>query len=443
MRRSISCIVLAAALSFICNHGECLEVQRVTTPGGLTAWLAEDTSTSVVSIRFAFLVGSADDPADKSGLATVLAIVMSDGGRGTLAKETKQHLVRRQARLAFEAGRDSIQGRIDTVANSVDDVAAVAADAITSDDVDPEIFATGVRKAMRQAGRWSREPSALAEEAWIAAAFSSHGYARPPYGNVEALAALRPHDLAEFARRNFTRSNLKVVAAGHINATALRKVLDRMFGTLPQGVADDRHQQLAVRRPDSAPILSLPTPEVVVRFGAGIPARTNGDFMATIVMNEILGGSPFGSRLTAALRDKAGLTYSVSSRVLTDRFTSVLTGEASVGPEASEQAKSIIRQEVERLATAGVDAKELADAKARLIGSYGFGFDSTKRIADNLIALQLDGLAPNHVLERNARIAAVTADDVKASAGRLFEAGHLFFVVAGGVSAPPTDAEPR
>lgn len=436
MRSLFRSVAIATLLSFNCLPAQCLEIQAITSPGGITAWLAEDQSTSIVSLRFAFLAGSADDPEGKSGLANVLAKVMSEGGRGGGAETFKQMVAKRQARFSFEAGRDTIQGQLDAPADSFEDVANVAANVIEGHTIDAAVFSYAAHEATAEAAEAVRDPSFIAEDTWMAAAFAGHGYARPTYGASDALANLTLGDLEAFASGNFTRSRLKVVAAGHIDSQTLGRILDRMFGALPLGSPDYLAPRLRVTVPGRPLSIPLPTPEVILRFGAGAPGRMDADFTAAVVMNEILGGAPFGSRLTRALREDAGLAYSVSTRIVTDRFASVFTGEASIGAGEAERAMAIVRSEAQRLASEGPSSRELADAKARLVGSYGFGFDSTRRVAENLLASLLDELPSDHIAQRQAAIEAVTIDDVRRTASIVLGSEKLWFVLAGGSPAP-------
>lgn len=443
MNNVLVSIAIAAILSMPSGKAHCIEIRTVTSPGGITAWLAEDQSTSIVSLRFAFLSGSADDPADRPGTANVLAKVMSDGGRGANVDTFKTKLVKWQARLSFEAERDTIQGRIDTLARSLDNVEGLASETILGDQLDPAVVAAAIEHAEREARKTARDASALAEDTWMSAAFAGHGYARPPFGDVNSISKIGSHDLSGFAERAFTRSRLVVAAAGHIDAPTLGRVVDRIFGALPGGSPLKQSRQLKLPIPGKTLTVSLPTPDTVLRFGASAPERSDPDFTAAVVMNEILGGAPFGSRLTKALRDTAGFAYSVNSRIATDSFASVLTGEAGIGPSDAERAIAIVHAEVERLGLEGPTQEELADAKARLIGSYGFGFDSTKRVADTMLALQLDRLPPDNLGTRQAAIDSITADAIKAVTRKIAGDGRLWFVVAGGVSLQSQSGKPN
>jgi zinc protease len=443
MKALIVSTVIAAVLSMLPGKAHSIEIRTVTSQGGITAWLAEDQSSSIVSLRFAFLSGSADDPPGKSGTANVLAKAMSDGGRGGQADTFKAKLVRWQARLSFEAERDTIQGRIDTVAQSLDDVTGLAAEIILGDQLDPAVVTAATERAARDARQAAQDTSALAEDTWMAAAFAGHGYARPTSGDFNAIPTIGSRDLSEFAERAFTKSRLVVAAAGHIDTLTLAAVLDRMFAALPSGSLPKQVPQLKAPAASRTLTVPVPAPDVVLHFGASAPMRSDSDFTAAVVMNEILGGAPFGSRLTRALRDAAGIAYSVNSRITTDRYSSVLTGEAGIGPGDSERAISIVRGQVERLAQEGPTREELDNAKARLIGSYGFGFDSTKRIADTLLALQLDRLPPDSLSTRQAAIDSVTADAIKAVTRKITGEGKLWFVVAGGLLTKSQSGKPN
>jgi zinc protease len=151
--------------------------------------------------------------------------------------------------------------------------------------------------------------------------------------------------------------------------------------------------------------------------------------MASFVLNHILGGNPFSSRLYKEVREARGLAYSVYSGVLPLDHTSVFLASTATRADRAGQALEVMQAEIRRLAETGPTEDELAKAKSYLTGSYALRFDTSTKIAEQLVAIQLEDLGIDYIDKRNGLVNAVTMDDVKRVAGRLLDASMLITVV--------------
>src|SRR5205823_4070455 len=155
------------------------------------------------------------------------------------------------------------------------------------------------------------------------------------------------------------------------------------------------------------------------------------DWYAAYILNDIIGGGGFRGRLMKEIRDKRGLAYGVSTSLVPYRHAGLILG--SVATENSRVAESIalIREEWQRMRGEGPSEAELRDAKAYLTGSFPLGLDSTQRIASILVQMQIDGLGIDYLERRAALINAVTLDQARAVARRLFDPARLSFAIVG------------
>jgi zinc protease len=169
----------------------------------------------------------------------------------------------------------------------------------------------------------------------------------------------------------------------------------------------------------------------VVRFGLPAMARSDKDFMPAFVLNAILGGSSFTSRLYQEVREKRGLAYGVDTSLLPMRYSSVFYGGVATKNEAVGQSLDVIRSELKRIAIDGPTEKELADTKSYLTGSFALRFDSNSNIANQLLWMLMEGLGHGYLETRNAQVDAVTIDDVRRAARRLFDGADLLVTVVG------------
>jgi zinc protease len=173
------------------------------------------------------------------------------------------------------------------------------------------------------------------------------------------------------------------------------------------------------------------TPQSVAVFGQAAIAEDDPDFIATFVINQIVGGSGFESRLMSELREKRGLTYGVYSWLAPLDGAPLWMGQVASSNATMAQAVDLIREQWADVAGGGVSQAELDAAKTYLTGAYPLRFDGKDRIASILSGMQQSGRPIDYVLDRNAMVAAVTLDDIRRVAGRVMDAEALRFVVVG------------
>ena len=218
---------------------------------------------------------------------------------------------------------------------------------------------------------------------------------------------------------------------GDIDAETLGKVLDHVFGGLPAHAA---LSPVADANPPLGPsreIIEMDVPQSVVQFGHRGIARKDDDFMPAYMLNYILGGGGFASRLMEEVREKRGLAYSVHSNLYPYQHGAVFIGNVATKNEAVGQSLEVIESELKRLAEQGPTEAELENAKSYLTGAYALRFESSSGIANQLLWIQIEDLGIDYVGRRNALVDAVTLDDIKRVARRLIEADRLITTIVG------------
>ena len=260
--------------------------------------------------------------------------------------------------------------------------------------------------------------------------FPNDPYGLPTSGTEETVAAIDKAALEAARKRLLNRSRMAVGVVGDISAEELGPLLDRLLGDLP---ADPWNAlppaEFAQER--GLTVIPLDTPQAVAVLGHEGLLREDPDFLPAYVMNYILGGGGFSSRLTEPVREKRGLTYSVYSYLAPYRRAGLYLAGVSSDNARIAEAISVIKDEWARMAAEGVTEEELANAKRYLTGAYPLRFDTNAKIADNLAGLMRQGFSPDYIRKRNALIEAVTADDVRRVAARLLKPERLRIVVVG------------
>jgi zinc protease len=407
------------------------KVQAVTSPGGITAWLVEDHSLPVVSIEVSFRGGAALDPADKQGLAT-LAVDLLDEGAGELDSQAFQGRVEDlAASLEFTAAEDSIDASLRSITANLAASLELLHLSLTAPRFD-EAAVTRVRgQLLAQLAREQREPQYIAGRLWFRNAYDGHPYAAPRRGTPDSIARITEADMRALAKGRFAKNAMLIGVVGDVTPEALRPLLDRTFGGLAPAAAPGAVAEVAVAAKSPLLLAKLPIPQSVVTFGQPGIKRDDRDWYAAYVVNHILGGGGFSSRLTEEVRVKRGLAYSVYSALDPLQHSGLILGSVATENSRVEQSIDIIRAEWRRMRESGPTATELEDAKTYLTGSFPLSLDSTGRIAAILVAIQRDKLGIDYLEKRSALIDAVTLDDAKRVARSLLDPDQLSFVVVG------------
>jgi zinc protease len=262
-------------------------------------------------------------------------------------------------------------------------------------------------------------------------AFGTHPYARPTKGNIDTIAKITPADLKAYVKHNFAREGMLVAVVGDITATDLAKALDEIFGALPAKPELQPIPEVSWPNQGESQVISLKVPQSVVTFGQPGLKRKDKDFIAAYILNYIIGGGGFSSRLMEEVREKRGLAYSVYTYLYPLDHAGIMLGGVATKNKAVKESIEIIKQELKRIAADGPTKEELDNAKQYLTGSYALRFSSSTRIASMLLGIQFENLGIDYIDRRAGMIDAVTLDDVKRVAKEMIQPGKLIITVVG------------
>jgi len=413
------------------SAGSGIDIQSVTSPGGITAWLVEDDTIPLIAMNFSFEGGAAVDPEDKAGLANYLASMLDEGAGDFDSEAFQRRIADLSIRMSFRANRDHFEGSLQTLSETRDEAFRLLKLALTEPRFDAEPMERMRGQLLVRILQDDEDPEEIANRAWMRTMFAAHPYGRPVSGSAQTVGAIQAPDLEDLRRRLFARDRLHISVVGDIDAETLKRLLDDTFGELAEttGVPD-----VPDASPMQGPLLEVVDrniPQSVIRFGHHGIKRDDPDFIPAYIVNSILGGGGFGSRLMAEVREKRGLVYSVFSALQPLRHSGLLIGGAATMNERAAETIEVVRQELKRMAEEGPSEAELEEAKTYLIGSYPLGFDSNNKIASRLLQIQQDELGIDYVNRRDGLIEAVTLEDMKRVAGRLIDSKGLVVTVVG------------
>ena len=425
--------IVAAALAVFgaSTAWAAIEIHKVASKSGVVAWLVEDRSNPIVSVSFGFRAGGSLDPAGKEGLAELTSVLLDEGAGGMNALAFQKKLENLSIRLEFEVGRDQFRGTLRTLSRHRAAAFRMIGLALTEPRFDTDAVERMRGNLLASYRRNTQRPNYLARRAFWSSAYPDHPYGRPVSGTEKSLGAIDRADLKRFVADNFARDNLFIGVVGDVTPAQLAVLLDTAFGGLPTQQKLRPVPSVAPNLPGGIVVKKFDTPQSVVMFGQpGLPRR-HPDYYAAYILNHIIGGGGFTSRLYREIREKRGLAYSVYSYLWPMQRSALFLGAVATRNARVAESVRIVREEWARIAGQGPTAEELAAAKKYLTGSYPLRFSSSSQIADMLVGLQFESLEPDYFAKRNGYIEKVSLADVLRVARELLKPERLTFVVVG------------
>jgi zinc protease len=382
-----------------------------------------------VAIEFSFRGGAALDPAGKEGRALMTMNLLTEGAGDLDSQAFAAQLEDRAIAMDFEAGADAVQGSLKTLNEHRD----AAIDLLRLAMVKPRFDSADVERVrastLATIAREAESPDAIARRTWMSTAFPDHPYGRPARGTKESVTGLTVADMRGFVAERLARDNLVIGVVGDITPEELGRVLDRAFGDLPAKAGPNDVPPVKPAGAGRTLVVRRPVPQSIIMLGSDGVKRDDPDWFAASIVNYVLGGGGFNSRLMEEVREKRGLTYGIYTYLATfDRGGLILASNSTENARAG-QALDVTREVWRGMHEQGPTEAEVANAKRYLTGSFALRLDSTTRIARTLVAVQYDRLGIDYLNQRDALINAV--EDTRRVARRLLDPATLLTVVVG------------
>jgi zinc protease len=431
-----ACLALTPLLSTP-SHAAA-KIQHLVSPGGIEAWFVQDSTVPLIAMEYAFGGGATQDPADKPGVGNMVSDLLDEGSGDLDSTTFHERLDRRAIELSFGSSRDVFRGSLRMLKDNKDEAFDLLRMSLTSphfDSTDVERIRTQIMSGLRSD---TSNPGALASRKFLEIAFGDHPYGRLSSGTLESIPKIDIADLKDYVRRVLARDTLKIAVVGDVDAATLGKLLDRTFGGLPAKASLTPVPDVEAVMPPQRAYIPLDVPQTMVTFGGPGIRRHDPDFMAGYVVNHILGGGS-SSRLYREVREKRGLAYSIYESLLWMDHSALFVGNTGTRADRAGETVDAIDREVRRLAEDGPTQQELDEAKSYLKGSQMLALDTSSKLASALLQYQLDRMPIDYIEKRNAIVDAVTLDDARNAARRLWGRGLLTVIVG---RAPQAVAQP-
>lgn len=407
-----------------------VDIQEVKTPGGFTAWLVEEPSIPFVSLEIWFRGGTSVDTPETRGAVNLMTGLLEEGTDGLDARGFAEARDSLAASFSFRANDDAITVSSRFLSDTTDEAMALLKQALSTPGFDPVAVERVRAQVLAGLRSDAEDPDSIASLTFAKMAFGDHPYGSDGQGTLESVAALTREDLIAAHQGTMTRDRVFIGAAGDISPEKLAEVIDTLLADLPQTGAP-LPEPASFLLTGGVQVVPYPTPQSVIQFAQPGISREDPDFFPAFLMNQILGGGGFGSRLMEEVREKRGLTYGIYAYLAQKDQSDLFVGRASTANERAAETIAVVREEWAKMASEGPTQDELDRAKTYLTGAYPLRFDGNGSLARIAVGMQLDGLPIDYIATRNDRVEAVTLDDVRRVSASLLDPDGLSFIVVG------------
>ncbi|WP_421701943.1 M16 family metallopeptidase [Aliiroseovarius sp.] len=408
-----------------------VDIQEVTSPGGLKAWLVEEHSLPFMALEIRFRGGASLDAPGKRGATNLMAALIEEGAGDLDARGFAEARDGLAASFRFDVHDDALTVSARFLSENRDEAVALLRTALTAPRFDPDAIDRVRGQVLSSLQSRATDPMDILGEAADRLAFGDHPYGSYQGGTPDSVAALTRDDIVAAFDGAVARDRIYLGAVGDITAEELGMLLDELFADLPETGAPIPEPVPFGLPEGGVTVVPFDTPQSVARFAHRGITRDDDDFFAAYVLNEILGGGGFNSRLMDEVREKRGLTYGIATYLVAKDLSEYVVGQVSSQNATMGEVVNVVRAEWEKIATEGVTAEELEGAQTYLTGAYPLRFDGNGPIARILVSMQMEGLGIDYIATRNDKVRAITLEEINRVAARIYDPEALHFVIVG------------
>ncbi len=409
-----------------------INVNRTVLPNGLTVLHSENHNLPIVMVTMIVKSGQVHEPSDKAGLANLTAELLDEGTKTRTSKDISEAIDFIGASLNASTGNDYITISLSVLKKDLNRGFEIFSD-IVLNPVFPQHEIDRKKQLIKGSLKQrEEEPSFLAERAFIKEVFGEHPYSRLIEGSEETIDKITRDDILKFHSENFIPNNSILSIAGDITQEELIILLEKYIGEWKKIELPERKSlNLEINKNKKIVKIDRDITQANIILGNYGISRDNPDYYAVTVMNYILGGGGFASRLMNSIRDEKGLAYDVHSYFAAYKEAGYFQSELQTKNETANIAIDEIIRQITKIKTEKVTEKELSEAKSYLTGSFPRRLDTTRKIADFLAIVEFFNLGLDYDKKYIDYINSVTGEDVLRVAQKYLTPENYILVIVG------------
>lgn len=425
-RAALAAAFLAALFA---TPAAALDIKRSVLANGAILLVSEQHQLPMVTVTIAFDAGSRRDPEGKSGLAALTASSLTLGTKQMSAQQFNQKVDFMGSSVSVSAGRDYTQASFTSLTKYQDQTLGLTVAALTEPALSDDEILRKRAERVAQIRAQEEQPEYVAGVAFQKVLYGNGPYGHPSEGTADSVAKLSPQDVRDFYHSQYKIGSAVIAVVGDVKADEVKDKVEKAFDAIKGTVTHQTAPSAANVAPGIHPtLIDRNIVQATLILGSAGVERSNPDYYRLQVMNYILGGGGFASRLMKVVRSKHGLAYGISSGFDAGKFPGSFTVETQTKNASSNQVLQLIIQQMRDMQEHPVTESDLASAKKYLIGSFPLKIDRQGAIASFMLQVELYGLGLNYADRYPKLIGAVTTGDIQRVAKRYLHPDALDLV---------------
>jgi len=406
-----------------------LTPKRSVLQNGMVLLTSEERALPMVTLNLLIKAGSRYDPQGREGLANLTARLLTYGTSGRTALQISEEIDFIGAGLSAGCGEELATVSLTVLKKDLDIGLNILADILTASVFPPEEIDRQKQSVIASIRARDEEPGAIAETKFLEALFPRSPYGRPVEGTKETVQRIERTELLRFYKQFYRPNRALLAVVGDVSDQEITEKLVKVFRSWERGTAAEEPVPSVSAGPANFIRVQKDLTQANIIIGhEGVP-RNHPDYYAIQVMNYILGGGGFSSRLMDSVRNERGLAYSVYSTFDADKYVGTFQVGMQTKNESADEAIRIAVEEIRRIREQGVGGQELQAAKDYLIGSFPLRFDTNRRLAGFFAQVEFFELGLDYPDRYPEMIRKVSREDVLRVAKRYLQPEKLIVVV--------------
>lgn len=406
--------------------------KRVVLKNGITLLFVETKALPIINISVAIKAGAIYDPPGKGGVANLTAAMLDEGTKSRTSMQIAEEIDFIGGRLSASGGEDFSSASLVVLKKDLATGMGLLTDILLNPVFPEEELERKKKETIAAIISEKDDPGAVASRAFYKAVFKEHPYGIPVEGDEESVSSITRDDIIRFFQQYYKPNNTIIAVTGDIKYKEAVSLIESSFKRWEKSklILPAIPSVIKVANHDSIYIERNITQSNIILGHTGL-SRDNPDYYAVTVMNYILGGGSFESRMTKEIRDKKGLAYSVYSRFDVNKYPGAFSVEVQTKNETAMEAIDGIKAELKKIREEQVSDEELKDAKSYLTGSFPLRLDTNAKISKFLVLVEYYNLGLDYINEYAKKINAVTKDDILRAARKYIDTENYITVIVG------------
>jgi zinc protease len=430
LRRTVPSLLAAALfITLWAAPSRAIEIKRMTLDNGALLLVSEQHQLPMVTMKIAFDAGARRDPNNEAGLASLTARCLTLGAGQLNAEQFNQKVDFMGSSVSVDAGEDFAEASFTSLAKYQGDTLALLADVIRHPALRDDDILRKRAEVVAAIKAAEQQPGYVAGVAFRKQMFDDQPYGHSPDGSAESVAKLTPDEVREFYHQYYKVGSAVIAVVGDVDANRIKAELEKQLA----GPAGKVAPQPVPPPPKVSPgvhlsIIDRNVAQATLILGFPGMERSNPDYYRFQVMNYVLGGGGFASRLMQVVRSRAGLAYSIASENAAGKFPGAIRIQLQTKNRSANEAMKLVLQQLARIRDQPVTDAELASAKKFLVGSFPLKFDRQSAIAEYVLDVELYGLGLDYMDKYPGYVNGVTREQVEETARKYLHPDAMIVV---------------